>query len=144
MELHARVCGAHHLTHHRHGDFPWGRWALRLANAHLGLTHRQLPLDHDLRHLDARAFIAEPEQCARMPHADRLAIDQLDHGRGQFEQPHQVGDRDARPADRLGHLLMGQGELIDETPERSRLLGRRQLFALNVLDQCEGKRLLIG
>jgi hypothetical protein len=77
-------------------------------------------------------------------HADRPAIDELDHGLGQLEESHQVGDRDARSADRLRHLLMGQRELVDETSQRSCLLRRRELLALNVLHQRKSERLGIG
>src|ERR1700727_2591093 len=78
-----------------------------------------------------------------MPHADRSRIhERPDRGR-QVEEADQVGDSGARAAHGIRHLLMGERKLADEAAQRSSLLRRGELLALDVLDERDRDRLLI-
>jgi hypothetical protein len=59
--------------------------------------------------------------------------------RAQFQQAQQVGDRGAGLADRLGHLLMREAEFLLQPLQCAGLLQRRQVLALDVLDQRDGE-----
>ena len=63
----------------------------------------------------------------------------LDAGR-QAEQAQGVGHRRTALADALGHLVVGQPEVLDELGERGGLLERREVRPVEVLDE----RLLDG
>ena len=58
----------------------------------------------------------------------------LDRGR-QSEQTQCVGDRRATLADAIGDLLVRQSEVVDQLLEGGRLLERREVLAMEVLDQ---------
>ena len=67
----------------------------------------------------------------------------VDPGR-QGQQPQGVGDMAAALADRLGQRLLGVRELVGQPPIGVGLLQRRQVGALQVLDQRQLERLLVG
>ena len=56
--------------------------------------------------------------------------------RRQRHQPKCVGDRRAALADSVGHLLVGQLEVLDQLLVGRGLLQRRQVLTVQVLDEC--------
>ena len=72
-----------------------------------------------------------------MPHLDPAPFEQRAHFSFELKQPQQIGYRRARLADRIGHLLLGQTELVDQALERRRFFNRRKILALNVLYERE-------
>jgi hypothetical protein len=68
-------------------------------------------------------------------HFQLLAFQQRADRIRQFEQAQQVRHCRARPANRLGSVLVGQRELVDQSRQRHGLLERVEVFALDVLDQ---------
>ncbi len=66
------------------------------------------------------------------------------NGWGQLEQAKEVGNGRAVLAGALRHLLLGHMELARKALEGSRLFHRVQIGALQVLDDGDFHRLLIG
>ena len=66
--------------------------------------------------------------------------------RRQPEQAQRVGDRRAALADPLGDLVVGQPEVLDQLLEGGRLLERREVLAVEVLDQrlLDGADVVVG
>ncbi len=59
------------------------------------------------------------------------------HRRGELEQPEGVRHRRTVLADALGDVLLRQREVVLEVAVRLRLLERREVAALHVLDERE-------
>ncbi len=79
-----------------------------------------------------------------MAHVELALVEQaLDLGR-KLEQPQQVRHRRARAADRVGGLLVRQVEFVDQPRQRLRFFERREILALDVLDQRHRDDGLIG
>ena len=71
----------------------------------------------------------------------------LDHGEhfgGKLEQAQEVGDRGAVLAGALGHLLLGEAEVAGEALEGAGLLDRVEVLALEILNDGDLHRLLVG
>src|SRR5690606_34919301 len=95
---------------------------------------RELELDRRRRNAGQRAGVA---------HIELAPLDERSDGVRQFAQPQQVADGRARPADGLGGLGVRHVELVDQALERTRLLERIQVLALDILDQRDGDRGLV-
>ena len=78
----------------------------------------------------ARAWPISSASC----HQHRL------HRLGQLQQAQQVGRGAARAADRVGRLLVGHAEFVDQALQPGGLLDRIQVLALDVLDQRHRER----
>ncbi len=63
---------------------------------------------------------------------------------GELEQAQEVGDRGAVLAGALGHLLLGEAEVAGEALVGAGLLDRVEVLALEVLDDGDLHRLLVG
>ena len=90
-----------------------------------------------LRRLDA-------EQRAGVAHVELAALEHLAHQARQLEEPQQIRDRRARPADGVGCIGVREPEFLDEPVQRARLLDGVQVLALNVLDQRHRDGGLVG
>ena len=111
----------------------------RLLHQGLGFPHRQAAMHHHPRQLRL-IFLRQGEQGAGVAHAEQPLVDQLLDRLGQFQQAQQVADGDAGAADRLGHLHVGQLELVDQALQGHRLFQRVEVLALDVLDQRDRRR----
>jgi hypothetical protein len=109
----------------------------------LGLAHRQSLRRDPLRRADLPLAV-EREQRPAMAHFDLAVEEERLHRFREVEQPQQVGRRGARAADRVGGLLVGQLELVDQAMHALRFLQRIEVFALDVLDQRHRERRLVG
>ena len=90
-----------------------------------------------------RRGVGKRQQRAGMPGRERAGRQIGANLLGQFQQPHEVGDRTAVLADSRGDLLLRQRELVGEPLIRQRLVDRIESFALKVLDQRELEQLLV-
>lgn len=79
-----------------------------------------------------------------MAHVDVACHQQLLHRLGELQQTQQVRRSGTRPADRIGGLLVGHAELVDQTLQASCFFERVEILALDVLDQAHCERCLIG
>ena len=80
-------------------------------------------------------------QVVRATFAQPVDIEDL---RGKVEQPQQVGDMAPRLVDDPGKLFLGMGKLVDEALIGLRFLDRVEILPLDILDQRNFERLLVG
>ena len=79
--------------------------------------------------------IGRAEQRPGVTGAEPAVGQQVLDPRRQRHQPQRVGDRRAALADPVGDLLVGQVEVLDQLLVRGGLLERRQILAVQVLDE---------
>ena len=77
-----------------------------------GLADREAARDDVAGDPQLRLLVGEREQRARVAHRQRVRRDAGANLLRQPEQPHEVGDRRAVLADRVGDLFLGQVEFI--------------------------------
>ena len=82
------------------------------------------------------APVRRPEQRSGVAGRQLAVGEQMLHRRGKAEQTHAVGDRRAALADPGRHLIVGELEVLDQLLVRSRLLERREILPVQVLDEC--------
>ncbi|CAI8970873.1 hypothetical protein EMIT0P43_70145 [Pseudomonas jessenii] len=107
------------------------------------MAHGQPACDNMSRPFNLLNF-RQTEQSTGMTHF-QVAVGQ--HGLDDFRQGNQaqqVGHCHPGLAHSLGHLLLGQLELLLQPLQGHRFFNRVQVFALNVLDQRDGDRGFIG
>ena len=78
------------------------------------------------------------------PKVSLLASSEVQDFFGEFEEAEEVCDRGAVLAGALGHLLLGEAELAGEALVGAGLLDRIEVLALEVLDDGDLHRLLVG
>ena len=78
-----------------------------------------------------------------MPHFKLPAHHHGFHFVGKRQKAQEVGGRRTRTADRLGGVFVGEGKLFDEALDALSLFDGVQIFALDVLDERDGKRVLV-
>ena len=78
------------------------------------------------------------------PKAELVGLDEGENLVGELEQAEEVGDRGAVLAGALGHLLLGEAEIAGEALVGAGLLDRVEVLALEVLDDGDLHRLLVG
>jgi hypothetical protein len=88
--------------------------------------------------------VLEGQQSARVAEAELAGLDAGLHGGRQAQQAEEVGHRGAVLAGARGHLLLGHVELAGEPLEGARLLHGVQVGALQVFDDGDLHRLLVG
>ncbi|MNO60163.1 hypothetical protein D3C76_507670 [compost metagenome] len=89
-------------------------------------------------------ILFKAEQSASMTH---LQVAMGEHGLDRFrqrDQAQQVGHGNPRLANGIGHLLLGQFELLLQALQGEGLFQRVEVFALDVLDQRHGNGSFVG
>jgi len=89
------------------------------------------------------AFVANGEQCLRVPERQRAVAHEGLDAAGEREQPQQVGHRRAILADRLCHLRLRQPEIVHELLVALGLFHRVEVGALEVLDERQSEERLV-
>ncbi len=88
--------------------------------------------------------VAQSQEGAGMAEAELIGLHPGLHGGGKLEQAQEVGHRDTVFAGALRHLLLGHLELAGEALEGAGLFHGIEVGALQVLDDGDLHRLLIG
>ncbi len=78
------------------------------------------------------------------PKAELIGLDHGEHLGGELEKAQEIGDRGAVFAGALRHLLLGEAEFAGEALVGAGLLDRIEILALEVLDDGDLHRLLVG
>ena len=94
------------------------------------------PLSHDL---GSKLFLHRPigtrEQGAGMAGGQLTRSDHALHGAWELKEPKGICNSRAALAHPLGHLFLGQLELIDQLLEGRSLLERIEIFTMKIFDQ---------
>ena len=107
----------------------------RAAGAVLGLADRPAAVAGAEGELPPPRVVLAEQNGAAVALAQRAGLDQLERVLRQLEQPHQVRDRRAAPADPAAHLAARQAEVVNEHGAGARLLDRVQVLPGHVLRQ---------
>ena len=102
----------------------------------LGLAHRQVAVLDDPEQARLRGGIGAADG-AGVALGDPALADGLLDGRVEVEEAQRVRDGRAGLADALGHLFLGEAELVDQLAVGMGLLDRIEVLALDVLDEGE-------
>ena len=103
-----------------HRDSFGGRWLQHLLNQLFDLAYRKIL---QCRALGERHLIGagQGQQSPGVPHVDARLKQQILHRRCQLQQAQQVGRGGPRTTHRLGGLLVGHAELVDQSLQAHRL-----------------------
>jgi hypothetical protein len=85
-------------------------------------------------------LIGQAEERAGVPGGEPLLVHHRLHVRWKLEQPEEVGDCRPVQAYGPGDLRLTQLELLAQAAEARRFIDRREIVALQVLDQREGEQ----
>ena len=116
------------------------RLALEIAGHALEGAHRELLLQRPLGHDQG---IGQADERAGLPRRQLALANHLLHRARQLQQAHRVGDVRAALADRPGDLVVALLEILDEAAIALRFVDRRQVGALQVLDQADLQGVLV-
>ena len=103
----------------------------------LDIPHRQPEVDRLPGERRGETRILEREQRARMPNRQPAVVQQGEHRRGELQEPEGIRDGRAVTSHRIGHVLLREVELGDESFVPAGFVHGGQIVALQVLDQRE-------